>query len=302
MLSAYEKQELLWNEITSTDYTTNNQRLPVQSKLNFYWEALTRGLFNPWYLQRTVTTESDELPKNRTKLIHRHGTACKVTFVPTSDHNYTGLLASGACGILRVAVLLPASSFTVGYALKLLVDGEQSANLLMIPSLDGQQDNHNVFALAGSNWVSARAHGLKFKALIAALYLTTKFLIRKTIKPNLLPLDHIVSIRSDGSRESAPVIPGRLLFLPTPDSQMGGSIVKGQDYRDRLKKNIPQGTILFNVLAGKDCYEKPKIVGHLETTSDFVASQYGDDHLFFHHHAGMEPSESPFTVGDPSRF
>jgi len=153
----------------------------------------------------------------------------------------------------------------------------------MIPTLDGQNDNMNVFLNSGSNWVSTQVHSLIFKLLIFALRITVKQIGSEDLEANLLPLDRISSIRSDGSRETTPVVPARLIFLPTPASQM--SSLSTIDYRLRLRE-IPAGTILYHVLAEENAKSRPIKIGDLRTTSEFIASAYGDDTLFFNHDPG----------------
>src|SRR5262245_5097439 len=100
----------------------------------------------------TLDRVSDELPVGRKKIFHKLGTVATVELRPVGNSRYTGLFRGG-CGLVRLS--LSAGPFEFGYtpglALKMFVDGAPSENLMVMNSLDGQDDNHNFFAATFTN-------------------------------------------------------------------------------------------------------------------------------------------------------
>ena len=97
----------------------------------------------------SLTTPGDELPTGRRKLIHPVGVVGRVEWRDRGGHPYTGIFKGGAKhGIVRLGhSLVPRpgkATDTVGnprpgMGLKLLRDGRDSANVLAVISLSGQQ-------------------------------------------------------------------------------------------------------------------------------------------------------------------
>lgn len=280
-LPAREKQTLLWNNILQSKYPDGE--LPEQSWARFMWSAASGGLFGLQYLRKAIQHIGDELPDGRPRLIHSFGAVCLVTFEPISGGPFSGTFSSGACGLLRVSLTLPAASFTPGFAVKFLIDGQPSQNVFCIPSLDGQHENQNFFLRGGSNRLSTSVHGLQFKFLAYLFNRTVLSLKPKKLRWNYLPLDHFAARRSDGTNEATPVVPYELIFLPTPEAQM--SRESAVDYRLRLR-DIASGTVIYQILATDSPTSRPVLIGRLRTASEFVASHYGDEKIFFQHDPG----------------
>jgi hypothetical protein len=81
-------------------------------------------------------------------LIHAHGSLAPVRFdVVANNLGLTGLFSSGAqYGLMRLSLAGdPASGVSPGFGLKLFVDGQISANLIGMFSLDGQGADYNYF-------------------------------------------------------------------------------------------------------------------------------------------------------------
>ncbi len=280
-LPASEKQTLLWSNIVSNKFA--DDELPEDSWLGFMWKAFTGGLFGKQFLRKTLLHDGDELPDGRPRLIHTHGTVCQIKFEPNGCGPFTGTLSSGAIGLLRVSLTLPSSEFTPGFAVKFLVDGQRSQNIVCIPSINGQAEDMNVFLRSGSNRHSMTVHGLEFKFLAYMFSRAAKSMNPAKLKWYYLPLDHFAAMRADGTTEEKPVVPYELIFLPTPESQM--SREASTDFRIRLRE-IPSGTVLYQVLAAQTPTSRPVHIGQLRTTSEFVASHYGDEKIYFQHDPG----------------
>jgi hypothetical protein len=92
----------------------------------------------------------------RAKLIHSQGVVAKVKLdVTNGDSPFTGLFKSGAdYGLIRLSLAGKASTthMTPGFGLKFLRDGIDSANLVAMYRLAGQ-DNLNFFANDFSNHI-----------------------------------------------------------------------------------------------------------------------------------------------------
>lgn len=284
-LPAHDKQQLLWNNILQSKYLAGE--MPSSTWLRFMWDAVTGGLFGKNYLQKTLLHDGDELPVRRRRLIHTFGSVCLITFEAVPSAPFSGTLSSGACGLLRVSLTLPARSFTPGFAVKFLIDGRPSQNVVSIPCINGQEEDQNVFLRAGSNRHSKTVHGLDFKFLATMFGRAAQSVKPQKLRWNYLPLDHFAATRSDGTKELSPVVPHELTFLPTPEAQM--SRESNIDFRLRLT-DIAPGTVLYHVLATASPTSKPVLIGHLRTVSEFVASHYGDDTIYFQHDPG--PCES----------
>lgn len=281
--SAAQKQDFLWNNrILKSQY----DELPPLKKIDI------PGLFLT-ILSIKMDRLSDEAPRKWNKAIHAHGSIAKVKFVPTADTPFTGLFKGADCGLLRLSVTGdPADrGFAPGLALKLLVDDHPSENVSALVSLSGQGQNYNFFANEFSNIVpEEKSFGPKFINLLFRR--VTKF-------PRHLYLQEFGKINQKGHRESHPHYPYRIFLSPNPNIQLPET--PPHDFRRDLV-TIPSGTVLFSVYAvdpkqlgddaaahAADTVDQPEyrqnaqLIGQIETTSEFVASFYGDSQLFFRH-------------------
>lgn len=281
--SASQKQNFLWdNRILQSKY----DKLPPLEKIDVI------GLFFT-ILSIKMDRLSDEAPRKWKKAIHAHGSVAKVKFVPAADTPFTGLLKGADCGLLRLSVTGTPSDrgFAPGLALKLFVDGKPSENFSALVSLTGQGENYNFFANEFSNIVpEEKSLGPKLINLI----------FRRTSKfPRHLYLKGFGEIDQHGNRESHPHYPYRIFLVPNPNLQFAER--PPHDFRPDIA-TIPSKSLLFSVYAVNpsrtgndaaedtaDAIEKPEYrqkaepIGHIETTSEFVSSFYGDSRLFFRH-------------------
>lgn len=111
----------------------------------------------------TFNTPGDEMPKGslygyRSKLIHTVGAIAKVKFTSNNNHSYTGIFEGADFGYARLSAAIEPNpsvqALAPGMGLKFLRDGIDSANLVAMYSVDGQ-DTWNYFANDFSNHIPA---------------------------------------------------------------------------------------------------------------------------------------------------
>ncbi|KTC80587.1 hypothetical protein [Legionella cherrii] len=267
-LTADEKRDLLWAEITSSHEEDPLPQLTGNS-FNEVLEKL-KGLFN---LSPTFDTASDEIPEGRVKIIHANGSVGKIALVPSPDHPFTGIYQTGAIGIARLSLATPPAddSYIPGMAIKFLITGHPSLNLQVMNLLEGQKGNWNYFAKDFSNQIPHPASWTL--SAIEKIFEWTRD------PANNLPLWHLAAWTSDGKFDGIPVYPERLYFRPT-------SLVKDlipensrEDFRISFAE-VPMGPI-YEVYGEYQGIEYR--IGTLILESPLLASNYGDKKLFFQH-------------------
>jgi hypothetical protein len=267
-LSAQEKQDLLWNEISKSH---EQDPLPPFTG-NSFTEVLTKlkGLFN---LGPSFDHSSDELPEGRVKIIHATGSVAKVSFIPVPNHPFTGIYKTGAVGIARLSLATPPADDTYipGMAVKFLISQNPSVNLHVINQLEGQKENWNFFAKDFSNQIP---HPTSWTlSAIEKIFEWTRD------PANNLPLWHLAAWTGEGHSQEIPVYPERLYFRPS--SQVSNLIAESsrEDFRDSLLK-VPEGPLyeVYGQYQGEEYH-----VGTLVLDSPLLASNYGDQNLFFQH-------------------
>jgi hypothetical protein len=272
---AEEKLRFLWDQrLLPSQY----DRLPALKKIDVIGLLLT-------VLNAKMDCTADEAPRNWKKAIHAHASVAKVRFVATAETPFTGLFKGAAYGLLRLSLTgNPADrGFAPGLAMKFLIDGQPSANFSALVSLDGQGKNYNFFANEFSNIVPVVNHlGPKLINLIFR---------RASRFPTKLDLQNLGAVRQDGQTEKAPHYPLRIFLVPNAAVQFAET---PHDFRTDLA-TISPGTSLFSVYGvdsakfGNDSVDQPdyrqkaQLIGSIETTSNFVSSDYGDRRLFFRH-------------------
>lgn len=234
----------------------------------------------------TFTHTTDELPEGRRKLIHAYGSVVKVV-LQVANPKYAGIFRSGGSGIARLSIARLASAtsaFTPAMAVKFLVDGSASVNLHVMNSVDGQGTDTFFFSRAFSN-ILPEPSGLAGK-LISVSFGWAVDLLNHCMGGNgpegagNLPLLQACQFESGGKAVAPEPCPHQLIFRPV------GTVLAGEhpeaDFREGLAK-IPSGTRLYSVVAKSGTSDAEDQVGYLTTQSDFVASAYGDEKLFFAH-------------------
>jgi hypothetical protein len=266
---AAQKQDFLWNSrIIKSKY----DQLPPLKKIDIVALFLTA-------LKTKMDLQSDEAPINWKKAIHAHGSVAKIKFIPTNNTSFTGLFKGADYGLLRLSVTGDPSDrgFAPGLAIKLFVDENPSGNFSALVSLVGQDKNYNFLANELSNIVPiAKSLG----PIITNLIFT-----RVTKYPTKLYLEDLGEINQQGQKESKADYPAQVFLVPNSSIKFPES---PHDFRNDLA-TIPTGTSLYSVYgvsqeeANNNNRQKAQVIGHIETTSEFVSSFYGDSQLFFRH-------------------
>lgn len=274
-LKAADKQEILFQKASSAPYTNSEMQKHKDPGI-----LDTAKLLSPSYLAKSFTTENDEFEKEKTKVIHTYGAVAKVTFRVTNPNISTGLLSTGAKGIMRMSLAKLSGDYTPGLALKLLVDGQKSQNIFAMFSLDGQGTNNNFFANNFTTKIADPQSGV-LKILASKFKQTLVNLGSDHQDPTLQSVTDLSEVTNLGERVALPRAPFSLIFKPTAASQM--SATKG-DLRTRLGSDqYNKGMILYKVYAVESAGKSPELLGEIELDSKFVASNYGDKILFFQH-------------------
>lgn len=227
------------------------------------------------YMGVTVNRNSDFMPQGRAKPIHAHGSTAGIKFVVQESFGYSGIFASGAeHGFIRLSLAVKPSSAGMipGLAVKFLVDGRPSVNLQAMHSLEAQA-SYNFFEHPFSNIIDEPT-GFALKLLLPVFRAASD-------KPFALGLRHMAVLDASGAMVTPPekiAFPERIYFIPTGKLRFDPA---PHEIRDDLNA-IPVGAILYHVWA-VDKHGAERCLGHIESTTPFVSSAFGDAHLFFKH-------------------
>ncbi|OQV12278.1 hypothetical protein BV898_13470 [Hypsibius exemplaris] len=281
-MSANQKQDVLWKQVLRNPYPMN--RLPTvgPTAANF------SKLFVPAFLKTSFTWTGDEMPPGRARILHNYGVVCKVDLDVFSDSPFSGVFSTGGVGVLRLSLAqLSNDSFPVGVALKILVDGRNSQNFVLVNTVEGQGTNRNFFAKTMRNiFPPAGPYGRELNPAEKAF--------QQAIFENLPggPLDHPAdfnnvplyeqaAVGSDGRNVSTVVAPYEISLRPNPALAYDEN--DPADFRRHLVA-IPAGTLLYTVAVKRTLDEDDgTVIGQLTSRSAMVASPYGDEVLFFNH-------------------
>lgn len=218
----------------------------------------------------------DERPADQRgpKSMNTYGTAALFEFVADAGSPYTGLLQGGS-GVLRFSSMGPPGLVgnVPGLALKFLVDGKPSRDMVVMNGFAGQGGSTNVFLKPMSNALPPPESRL-MKGIVA--------IMAKAAKGDPLRQDvgRLAGVGSDGAGVDKPVVPYQIFFEPT--HQDGIPADTANDFRKDLA-GVKPGTAIYEVTAIA-APGSPKVrIGRLVTRSSFVASEYGDTTLLFKH-------------------
>lgn len=280
-LRAEEKLDALWARVNSDPYPEG----ALPTRVPGPWGR--RKLFSVEYNKGSFELPGDELPPDRPKLVHTYGACARVSLKITASHPYTGVLQKGGAALLRFSDAKGGGSFLPSIALKFLVDGGPSLNLLALPNDYREKGDLGCFS---STYCNATMPAKEFdgKLVQGAFQKAASALGGTRLYSVYLPLHHLAGKHADGTAPESPVVPDRIEFHPTNEAR--GACPDANDFRVSLGR-MKAGIKLFEVhLAPK--LEKPAVaVGELWLESPFVASRYGDERLFFAHDVG------PTTAG-----
>lgn len=282
--SACKKQEKLWEGIE----LTKHKELPEFNKLGVF-QVLKMMEQN---LNIKGNYKSDFRPKGWIKYLHRRGSMAKVRIKSTGNHPYTGIFKGAECGLIRLSLTSkPDKSRGVapGLALKILRDGQDSANVSALYSLSGQGKDYNFFKYPLSNIVP-KGDSLGEIAI-------HKIFKKYSRYPEELMVDHMSAVDESGVTERNVKSPRQIFFFP--NRELGFSSSK-HDVRTDFAK-IPVGTTIYKIYAVNDKHrgfqysnyniikhmndflKDSTLIGEVVTTSPFIASEFGDTGILFRH-------------------
>lgn len=282
-MEACEKQEQLWQEVEASEY----KELPTFSNLGII-QFLAMSFQE---LKLKTDYKSDIAPKGWKKYLHRKGAMAKVKIVPVGKKKFTGIFEGADCALLRLSLTYnPKGGKPVapGLALKVLRSRVPSANVSALYRLDGQDKDFNFFKNPLSNIVPVGdSIGTK---------MVNKLFKRVTSYPEELRLEDMARVDSEGITEEKVRAPRQIFFVPNP--KLAQSSDEHDVRLDFLK--IPVGTSIYKIYALADTpkgfdYEqysdvdiakfvaKSELVGEIISTSKFLASEFGDEGIFFRH-------------------
>ncbi len=271
-LKSNNKLSLLWDQkILQTTYAV----LPPIKFMSIVWKFFQ--LLRPSYLAVSFNLISDELPKNRERLIHPNGAVAKVEWVADAGVNASGIFQTGAVGLVRLSLAgnpHATRSYIPGMGLKLFIDGHPSVNLQVMHSLMGQGKNQNFFKENFSNVIPDPPF---FLWLFALAFSTAKN------PPTVLSVDHLSCIQKDGTIvEPEKIVPVYQIVMK-PNHALDIDPETPHDFREELGK-IEENSVLYTLYIRQTQKSDLLKIGTLISRSRFISSAYGDDRLFFQHY------------------
>lgn len=221
--------------------------------------------------------------------------------MPVENNGYTGIFESGSDTVImrlsEAANLYDGSTgLTPGIALKFLVDGTSSQNLMAMESF-----------VASNSWnflgASLKNRVPQFDTSTAQGYIMDQTLRKKMTegsqRPFGLAIGHIASILNDGTmlQRSETNSPVEIIFeSPHADKissekqidEAGEQVM----WYDQLKKTLKSGDVIYDVL-GKyepdfpwerwNPKDKKVKIGELRLKTDLMTSSWADRSLYFQH-------------------
>ena len=291
--SAKDKLNTLWARITKSDKSAS-------------WPGLKLAGIFVESMNPTFDAPGDELPSQglwgtRSKYIHTVGATGVVKFNLDPSNPFSGMFKQADEGIIRFSAAVEPSNkqpLAPGLGLKFLRDGQDSANLVSMYSVDGQPGDWNFFSNEFKNWIKAPAGGAT--KLLAGKFATATDLIQTVGLSNWGMVDQ------HGNKVDNPVFPFEMRFVPHSDvanlfpHEMHG--VGPMAFLDDLT-NVPANANLYSVYGLDGPTErggKEHFIGTLQLRGSLVKSNYGDEHLFFRHQKmdddlKLQPDWAPYV-------
>jgi hypothetical protein len=282
-LMGCEKQEILWDKIQLSVY----KELPDYNKLGLP-QVVGMAMQT---LKLKGNLHSDFAPDGWKKYLHRRAAIAKVKILPVSS-KYTGVFQGAECALLRLSLTYKTAGskpVAPGLALKVLRDKAPSANVSALVSLDGQAKNFNFFKNPMSNIVpTGKDFGQK---LVHGIF------SRTSRYPEELVIKHMAEINSLGEKTLEVSTPRQLFFVPAKSVKSFSS--NEHDVRNDFL-SIPEGTVIYHLYALPEKYKnfdysnytqemvaqfvaESDHIADIISTSEFAASEFGDDGIFFRH-------------------
>lgn len=278
--SARAKLDQLWQQIESTRHPS----LPPYDDIDVPGMLLGK-------LRYKVEHASDFRPTKWKKWIHRRAVVAKATYKSVGGHAYTGLWAEQAAPVLlRMSLTYDPAKRGVapGIAIKFLVDGQPSRDLSLLTGLDSQGQDYQFFKMTFSNVV---APSEKMGARIVAR------IFNRVDKPsNRIGVSHLGDVTAAGAPVKPAVSPLHIFARGPADFSKA---TPARDIREDFIRMPPRTTPILEVFARPGgaredyddvewdllrTYESRAVkIGEIRLDSAFVASEFGDDQLFFRH-------------------
>jgi len=271
--SRFAKQQMVRDYLKTTKYTNlpNYEGRDITTPANLI-------AFSVMNMDLSFSAVSDVIPAGHTKFIHALGSTALAKYVSTGDHSFTGLFEGADSCLVRLSLAADPKKvpYTPGMAFKCYRDGNApSGNLFSMFSLDGQGTNTNFFANLFSNIVPEPQSG--------PLQVLGKVVFgRASSCPAGVSTANFARVEQTGNPVSKPSWPIKLFLRPTPEITSYGKTAS-EDIRLQAA-GIASGTKLWDV----EHHSRTRVqkIGEIWTTSEFFASSYQDDTLFFQHEKG----------------
>merc|ERR1712130_81336 len=272
-LSAEEKADRLWSNCLD-----DSTSAPWFSSLDQGLKLLTEPMCP------VFRTGGDELPEQgdgttRAKVIHTVGAVGRVEWRDVGGHNYSGIFKGAKHGLARLSLALEPDTEKLntapGMGLKFLRDGMDSANLVAMYSVNGQE-GWNFFQNDFTTHLGPA--GLELIPVALKFSEATNYVQEVGLSDwGLYGADGVQVDAADWK------FPFMLRFKPTGEISFPDEYVN--DWKDDLM-SIPVGTTLYQIWA----LDEPEELGGVEThigdlvlTGAITTSMWGDKNLFFRH-------------------
>lgn len=260
------KQDILWQKLLASRYA----ELPAPHRSASPLQALklVGGLLRNG--RKTFSARTDVL-EPRTKLSHPFGVVAAAEFRADPDTRAGGVL-DGAPILVRLSISghPEEGGFSPSMAIKFFIDGFPSVNVHLTASIDGQEGEQDFFRDSLTNILPTPSSpaGKLSRPLLARI-------IRQE-DPFRMDIDHLAFRDCRGAINYECEAPHQILFRPSLTSPQTG------DFRDALM-TIPAASELYEAWVRYAADGELIRAGTVVTTSEFVASEFGDRVLHFHH-------------------
>lgn len=264
---AEEKQAILWRKVLDSRYS----ELPAFRRSADLIPALklVGGLLRGG--RRTYSAHTDVL-EPRTKLSHPFGVVATAEFRGDPVTRAGGVL-DGAPLLVRLSISghPEEGGFSPSMTVKFLISGFPSVNLHLMTSIDGQEADHDFFRDPLTNILPSPTSpaGKLSRPLLARI-------IRQE-NPFRMDIDHLAFRDRSGAICYDPKPPYQVIFRPTLTS-----LPQTEDFREALT-TIPASTELYEAWVRYSADGELTRAGAVVTSTEFVASEFGDRVLHFHH-------------------
>jgi len=272
---AEQLKNSLWENILKTKYNPTDDIIPNADT----------NVINPICTEHVFNDNGDTMQNGRTKSIHKRGMTFLAKYIPVqNNHNFTGIFNSGCehaicrfsyanCPIEKDGVV----NLTYGFAMKFLLTNKPSVNIFGMHSLDGQ----NTYDLFKYNYTNTVPQPSSFKLKFGSYsFRIAKWLGGKTWFPSFKETNPLhLSVKKMGCEDNIIAsYPETIFFVPSEETK--NFITEEKDFRILLNGRL-NNTKIFDVYE-TEVKDNSKI-GEIYSTSEFVASKFGDSKLFFQH-------------------